>query len=67
MFKQPLNLPKGTIIRSSVWYDNSPKNRFNPDPRTEVRWGDQTWEEMQFTGFAYTADAVADQASSGAC
>ena len=27
-------------------YDNSPANRFNPDPTQDVRWGEQTWEEM---------------------
>ena len=66
VFKQPLNLPKGTKIRSSAWYDNSAGNRFNPDPRADVRWGDQTWEEMQFTGFAYTVDPVSTEARSGA-
>ena len=50
MFKEPLQLPKGARIHSSAWYDNSPANRSNPDPKAEVRWGDQTWEEMQYTG-----------------
>jgi hypothetical protein len=27
-------------------FDNSAKNKFNPDPTKDVRWGDQTWEEM---------------------
>jgi len=27
-------------------YDNSPNNPFNPDSSKEVRWGNQTWEEM---------------------
>lgn len=56
LFKEPLKLPKGTRIRSTAWYDNSAKNRSNPDSRVNVHWGDQTWEEMQFTGFAYTVD-----------
>jgi hypothetical protein len=54
MFKEPLSLPKGARILSSAWYDNSAKNPSNPDPRAEVRWGDQTWEEMQYTGILYT-------------
>ena len=66
VFKQPLTLAKGTTIRSSAWYDNSARNRFNPDPHADVRWGDQTWEEMQFTGFAYTVDGASVQASSDA-
>jgi hypothetical protein len=39
-------LPKGTRIECHARYDNSPNNPLNPDPRAEVRWGDQTWEEM---------------------
>jgi hypothetical protein len=58
VFKEPLKLPKGTRIHSTAWYDNSAKNRFNPDPKVDVHWGDQTWEEMQFTGLAYTVDPV---------
>ena len=41
-----LTLPKGTQIRAIAWYDNSPNNPYNPDPKAEVFWGDQTWEEM---------------------
>jgi hypothetical protein len=50
MFKEPLEIPKGSKIHSSAWYDNSAANRANPDPTAAVRWGDQTWEEMQYTG-----------------
>lgn len=50
MFKEPLQIPKGARIISSAWYDNSAANRSNPDPTAAVRWGDQTWEEMQYTG-----------------
>ena len=50
MFKEPLQLPKGARILSSAWYDNSAANRSNPDPTAAVKWGDQTWEEMQYTG-----------------
>lgn len=59
VFKEPLKLPKGTKIHSAAWYDNSPNNPFNPDPSADVYWGDQTWEEMQFTALAYTIDAPA--------
>jgi mono/diheme cytochrome c family protein len=54
MFKEPLSLPKGSRILSSAWYDNSDKNPSNPDAKVEVKWGDQTWEEMQYTGIIYT-------------
>jgi hypothetical protein len=43
---QPLILPKGTEIKVTGWYDNSPNNPFNPDPRTEVVLGEQSWNEM---------------------
>jgi len=58
VFKEPLKLPKGTKIHSSAWYDNSANNKSNPDPAADVHWGDQTWEEMQFTAIAYTVDAA---------
>ena len=50
MFSQPLQVPKGSKLISTAWYDNSPANKSNPDPKTEVLWGNQTWEEMQYTG-----------------
>jgi mono/diheme cytochrome c family protein len=55
MFTKPLQVPKGARIVSTAWYDNSTANRFNPDPSLEVHWGDQTWEEMQYTGILYSA------------
>lgn len=54
MFKEPLKAPKGAKIISTAWYDNSEANRNNPDPKTDVTWGDQTWEEMQYTGILFT-------------
>jgi hypothetical protein len=38
--------PKGTKFEGSAWFDNSAGNKFNPDPKAEVRFGDQTWDEM---------------------
>jgi hypothetical protein len=35
-------------------YDNSTNNSANPDPTKEVKWGDQTWEEMMIGFFGYT-------------
>jgi len=42
----PKVLPAGTVIECIAHYDNSPNNKFNPDPTKEVRWGDQSWDEM---------------------
>jgi hypothetical protein len=54
MFKEPLQVPKGSRLVSSAWYDNSAANRANPDPTIDVHWGDQTWEEMQYTGILFS-------------
>ncbi|HLH01002.1 MAG TPA: cytochrome c [Bryobacteraceae bacterium] len=48
---KPKVLPKGTVIDCVAHYDNSPNNRFNPDPTKEVHYGEQTWEEMMFGFF----------------
>ncbi len=59
-FATPLVLPKGSRIECVAHYDNSANNKFNPDPTKEVRWGDQTWEEMMIGWFNYTVDWKAD-------
>jgi hypothetical protein len=51
---QPKLLPKGTTIEVTAHFDNSAKNIYNPDPSQTVRWGDQTWEEMQYTGLLFS-------------
>ncbi len=58
IFATPVKLPKGTKIRAVAHYDNSAANKANPDPRVDVTWGDQTWEEMMFTAFVYSLDGV---------
>ena len=58
VFKQPLKLPKGTKLHASAWYDNSTANKSNPDATKDVWWGDQTWEEMMFTGLTFSIDAM---------
>ena len=59
VFAEPLKLPQGTKIRAVAHYDNSAANKANPDPTVNVKWGDQTWEEMMFTSFVYSIDGVA--------
>jgi hypothetical protein len=44
--KEPKVLPKGTVLECVARYDNSANNPFNPDPKSDVYWGEQTWEEM---------------------
>ena len=43
---QPLTVPPGTKIQVIGWFDNSPNNPNNPDPKATVRFGEQSWEEM---------------------
>ena len=50
VFKNPLVVPAGARLVATAWYDNSAKHRSNPDPTMEVRWGDQVWDEMHYTG-----------------
>jgi hypothetical protein len=54
LFAKPLEVPAGAKITSMAWYDNSATNKHNPNPNADVKWGDQTWEEMQYTGFLYS-------------
>ena len=53
-------LPKGTKISCTAHYDNSANNPNNPDPTKEVKWGDQSWEEMMIGFFDVTFDANMD-------
>jgi hypothetical protein len=46
--------PKGTKFEATAVFDNSPGNKFNPDPKASVRFGDQTWDEMM-VGFVEIA------------
>jgi hypothetical protein len=57
---QELLLPKGTRIECTAHYDNSANNPSNPDPTKEVRWGDQTFEEMMVGFFDVSFDAHSD-------
>jgi hypothetical protein len=47
---EPVRVPAGTQIVATGAFDNSGQNPYNPDPSTEVNWGEQSWEEM-FMGF----------------
>ncbi len=51
---KPVMVPKGARLDCIAHFDNSPNNKYNPDPLKEVRWGDQTWEEMMIGWFSYT-------------
>ncbi|MGH9661116.1 MAG: thiol-disulfide isomerase, partial [Bryobacteraceae bacterium] len=54
--REPIAAPAGSRLEVVAHHDNSPNNKFNPDPSKEVRWGDQTWDEMMIGYFDYTLD-----------
>jgi mono/diheme cytochrome c family protein len=56
LFTKPLAVPKGSRLEATAHYDNSTANKWNPDPKIAVRWGPQTWEEMQYSGITYSVD-----------
>jgi hypothetical protein len=39
-------LPKGTIIKTTAWHDNTAANKFNPDPAQWVTFGQRSVDEM---------------------
>lgn len=53
-FNDPKPVPAGTQIHLTGWWDNSTDNPFNPDPNTDIIWGEATHEEMLFGWLTYT-------------
>lgn len=47
-FEEPKVLPAGSKVTLNMAWDNSSLNPANPDPNIDVRWGEQSWEEMLF-------------------
>lgn len=60
-FLQPVRIPKGAHIEVESIYDNSADNPFNPNsPPKDVRWGEQTTDEMCLLSVVLTTDSIAD-------
>ena len=55
---EPRFIPRGSTLRVTAVYDNSPGNKANPDPTKTVRWGPQTYEEMMI-GYIETFSPIA--------
>jgi len=53
---KPIKIPKGAKLVTTSHFDNSPNNKFNPDPTKTVYYGNMTWEEMYTGFFAVTVD-----------
>jgi len=45
-FKERPIIPEGSVLRFTLWWDNSEENPYNPDPTVAVRWGLPTHAEM---------------------
>jgi hypothetical protein len=44
--ESPVRVKPGDVVEIAGYFDNSANNPYNPDPKSEVRWGEQSWEEM---------------------
>ena len=49
---QPL-LPKGTVLHTISWHDNSEANRWAADPRNWVGWGNRSTDDMAFAHISW--------------
>jgi hypothetical protein len=52
-------LPRGTIIKTTAWHDNTVANKFNPDPAQWVTFGQRSVDEMAHANevVVYISDA----------
>jgi hypothetical protein len=50
-FAEPKFVPEGSLLKCVAHFDNSDQNPSNPDPKKQVRWGEQTWDEMMIGYF----------------
>jgi mono/diheme cytochrome c family protein len=55
--KKSLAIPKGTRIVVTAHFDNSAKNKHNPDPTQAVRFGEPTYDDMMIGWINYTVDS----------
>ncbi|MFY9574528.1 MAG: DUF3471 domain-containing protein [Blastocatellia bacterium] len=54
--QSPIRIPAGSRIQVTGYFDNSAKNKFNPDPSKAVRQGEPTYDEMMMGFMDYTAE-----------
>ena len=53
---QPRRVPKGSKLILHAAWDNSERNPANPNPAKQVKWGQQSYDEMFFGTFQYVLD-----------
>lgn len=51
-----IKVPRGTRMHIVTYYDNSPNNKYNPNPNKVVYYGDMTWDEMLFPSYGVVVD-----------
>ena len=61
-YNTSLKVPKGTKLHIDAHFDNSPNNKFNPNPNKTVYYGEMTWEEMMNPFFGVVVDRDVDPA-----
>jgi hypothetical protein len=54
---EDIAVPAGSHFECTAHFDNSPNNPFNPDPKAEVRFGEQSWQEMMVGFMDLAVDA----------
>jgi len=59
--RTPRLLKAGTHLTWVAYFDNSANNPLNPDPTAEVRYGEQSWDEMMIGFFDVVVDAGVDK------
>lgn len=59
----PLKVPAGSKVITRWTFDNSTRNPANPDAKREIRWGEQSSEEMLalYLHYRWTDETVAHQ------
>ncbi len=64
VYKQPVRLPRGTVIDVELTYDNSADNPANPfSPPKRIRWGTASTDEMGSIIFGCVAARESDVAT----
>jgi mono/diheme cytochrome c family protein len=54
--RELIHIPAGSKIEVTGYFDNSAKNKLNPDPSKAVRHGEPTYDEMMMGFVEYVAD-----------
>lgn len=54
--RSPIRIPAGSRIQVTGYFDNTAKNRFNPDPTKAVRHGEPTYDEMMMGFIDYVVE-----------